>query len=234
MLDNTAIWNINTLNPVTITLNFKFYGINLAAPPQAQYYPIFYFGGTTSYFGYDATNKMFVLMINSQLAFKYQNILSIIGTWVNVGISIYRSSNQQIFPHMLNFFIYDSVIYPETTFNLPYTSVTVDNLSFSYFAVCLFSNLKIYNNFYLAPYGFITGSVTTKSKDFIAEYTLSSPSSLTCLQNTDLKTQSVSSIGLVCVNDYNPYQNQNIQCNNDKQYFTTTGPTNCLSIVRIN
>jgi len=86
MLDNTATWNLNTLNPVTITLNFKFYGINLAAPPQAQYYPIFYFGGTTSYFGYDATNKMFVLMINSQLAFKYQNILSIIGTWINIGI----------------------------------------------------------------------------------------------------------------------------------------------------
>ena len=234
LIDTTTNWTITNINPVTFTFYFKFFGINSAVPtPPLSQYPIFYFKGTTSYFGYDSSNKQFILMINESLAFKYTNILNIIGSWTNISLSVYNSGgNTTFFPHMLNFFLFNQIILPQSTFNVGTTAVTLDNLSFSYYAVCLFSNLKIYRNFYIAPYGFINGSVITIAKDLIVEYTLSNPSSSTCLSNSDLKTQNVLGIGLVCINDYNPFQDSKILCNNDLMYFNSSisVSTHCQSI----
>ena len=62
LIDTTTNWTITNINPVTFTFYFKFFGINSAVPtPPLSQYPIFYFKGTTSYFGYDSSNNSIMI-----------------------------------------------------------------------------------------------------------------------------------------------------------------------------
>ena len=213
-----VIFDIRTQNPITFNFWMRWFGIQFILP-GTTYYPILYFKGVTSFFGFNLVNKAFMVQIDSLQAFENTKILPHVGIWTHFSFSVYRSSDVTVFPHMFNFMIQNEIQAPLLTFNVKNTPVDLDNITFSTQNVAIFSNLRFYSNFYGGSYGHVTSSAQILTDELILEYRLTGSGNQNCVADSELKTQTVSGIDLDCVTDYSPYDNNNIQCNNDIKYF---------------
>ena len=224
LLDNfllPLVFNISTQNPITTTFWMKWMGVvKQVAVAPVQYNEIFYFLGANSFFGYDNTNKYFFLRINTVESYVFTAITTIIGVWTFIGISAYRSVNSAIFPHMFNFQIHNQIIMPNAAFNPFTTAVNFDRLAFGTKCVSFFSDFRVYSTFYEAPYGHVTSSPSTNVIDMILNYKLIGSSTSNCIPDTQfLSGQTGVSVSLICVADYNIYNDVNNACGNDTKYM---------------
>lgn len=211
-------FDISTQNPITITLWMRWFGIQYELPDK-DYYEILYLNGVTTSFGFNLKNKSFMIKVDTTDAFEYDKILDHVGEWTHFSFSVYRSSDSTVFPHMFNFMIQQKMQAPLLSFNVKDTEVKLDNITFGTENVALFSNLRFFNNFYGGSYGLTTGTKIILSNDLIFEYRLNGSGSQNCVADSELDGQTVSGIDLLCENDYSPYDNLNIQCNDDNKYF---------------
>lgn len=213
------VFDIATQNPLTITFWLKLFGVTSAVgstPP----YPIMYFLGTTTFLGYSDSTKAIVLVIGGVVAYSNTNIKSYLGVWTHFSLSIYRSSNTALFPHMFNFMIQNVIQVPLAAFVPTTTPFNLDRVYINNKVIAMYSNLRFYGNLYEGTYGHVTAQLTTSSTDLILELLMYGSSNTNCLSDTQLiSPQTVALGGVTCISDYNPYHNANIKCNNDSKYF---------------
>jgi hypothetical protein len=219
-ITNPTTFNIATQNPMTITLFFKFMGLQSSAA-AATYHPIVYFRSTTTYLGYDPTDKKIVLVIGGTLAYSVPTpINQFIGVWTHVGLSVYRSGDTTLMTHMFNFMYHNSLIIPQAGFSPTTTAVNFDRVEFDTKIIALFSSLRFYSNFFIGTYGHVTALSSTQSLDLIYEVRLYGSSSNNCVADSELGgSQTGASISLQCVGDYHPYMDNSLQCSNDNKYL---------------
>ena len=238
LLDNfllPTVFNVATQNPITISFWMKWMGVvKQVAIAPVQYNEIFYFLNTNSFFGYDNTNKYFLLRLNTVESYTFTEITSIIGVWTFVGISAYRSANTAIFPHMFNFQLQNQVLVPQPAFNPFTTPVNFDRLAFGTKCVSFFSDFRVYSTFYEAPYGHVTSASSTNVINMILNYKLIGSSSNNCIPDTQfLLPQTGASVSLLCVADYNIYNDSTNACGNDTKYLdvSLSGVPPCAGII---
>ncbi len=135
-----------------------------------------------------------------------------------IGISVYRSSNSSIFPHMFNFMIQTSILVPLPAFNVYTTQVMIDNMTFSQFTTSLFAALNVHNNFIHGPYAIIIGN-NLLGNYLVKSFPLSGSLSSNCMASSDLKTGTPGTLGINCAPDYMAYQISSLSCKNDALYF---------------
>jgi len=130
---------------------------------------------------------------------------------------------------MFNFQLNNQVLLPQPAFNPFTTPVNFDRLAFGTKCVSFFYDLRVYSTFYEAPYGHVTSSAVTNTENMILQYKLTGSSSNNCIPDTYFKTgQSGALVSLICVADYNIYNDINNACGSDAKFmdvsFTSTPP----------
>lgn len=228
---------LSDITPITLSMYVKFFGIISHTGPDLSSYMLFSLNSSDSInFSYDYSNKYFIVNLNNQLAYILNYSSSshasvsfdknnLIGTWFYISFSYYRSSDILLQKHMFNFQVNNSIIQPESGFNVVNESITFEKIKFNTQVLALFSSIKIYSSFLLGAYGMtIDDSLNTYS--LISNFDLHSNSSENCVFDSQLVSPNTySSLSIACIGDYNEFLLTSMQCDNNhySDLYSTTG-----------
>ena len=220
-------FDIRNVNPLTITLYIKYFGIDLDKfNANKDYYIItcFYIkeNKCSTYIGYNYYEKKIVFVINNKEIYS-SNAKNYIGIWTFFGISIYRQTDEnENFPNMVNFMIEQQELNPKNGFDPTKTKVDINTFSIFTESVCLYSSFRIYSTFYLGPYGHVNAKFSTKSTNLLYQVNLYGSSSFNCITNPDLAqfpSVSITSLDIECIGDYQPYEETINICSDESQFM---------------
>ena len=224
-------FNLETRNPITITIYIKFFGINLdkinsddSNDVNTKYYIFFCLkkaeNKCKTFVGYNYNDKTIIFYVNGKERYSVK-AKDYIGVWTHIGISIHRMEDKSYFPNMLNFMIDQQILIPYTDFK-PNTEEVIVNIFTIYTKpICFYSSFKIFSTFYFGPYGHVNSISATRGSKLIYQINFYSSSSNSCLNNGDLLDQALNTqiISPVCVADYHPYEDINNICSDDFHFM---------------
>ena len=119
--DTTKNYDLEKMNPVTITLYIKLFGIDSKKIKSGKtYYTLVCFFKKTvsgveqcsTYIGYNNDEKTIVFIIEDKEIYSVK-ARNYIGVWTHFGISIHREEDKDYFPNMLNFMIDQEILIPK-------------------------------------------------------------------------------------------------------------------------
>jgi hypothetical protein len=106
---------------------------------------------------------------------------------------------------------------PETSFIVPTTPVLVDNFTITTHSVAIFSNFRVYKNFYEGIYGKVMAQSITATVDLLQYYPLFGTSSTSCIEDNMLVSpQTKSNLQIDnCGIDFSIVNSLATQCSSD-------------------
>ena len=220
-------FDIINVNPITITLYIKYFGIDLDKfKKENEYYILacFYIEDDIckTYIGYKYYEKNIVFVVKGEEIYS-SNAKNYIGIWTFFGISIHRQTEEsKYFPNMLNFMIDQQELIPISGFDPTKNPVYINTFTIYTESVCLYSSFRVYSTFYFGPYGHVNAKFSTKSNNLLYQVNLYGTSSFNCLTNPDLAqfpSITITNIGIECVGDYQPYEETINVCSDDSQFM---------------
>ena len=226
--DNTY-FDIKKINPITITLYIKYFGIDLTRVKTGKiHYILACFYKDTSnndkcmtYIGYNYNDKKICFVVNGNEIYAAK-AKDYIGIWTHFGISIHKKEDENDpFPCMINFMIDQKVLAPIKTFNPMEKKVDINTFTIYTESVCYYSSFKVFSTFYLGPYGHINAKLSVRNSKLLYQVNLYGSSNLNCISNANLaEFPSVNLLNLnpICVPDYQPYEDQNNICKDDYHF----------------
>ena len=249
--DDDGYFNITEINPLTITLYIKFFGIELDKVIEDKvYYPLccFYYDEDDeneenkeckTYIGYNYDDKTIVFVVNGEEIYA-SRAKPYVGVWTHFGISIHHRLDSDRFPHMLNFMIDQEVLIPKYPFSLTATksfNPTTEEVKINSFTIytepiCYYSSFKIFSTFYFGPYGHVNAIASTRGNKLVYQINLYGSSNNNCISNADLaKYKKDNSLNIklllpVCVSDYQPYEDLNNICSDNDHFMDVIYKTN--------
>ena len=151
-------FDLETSNPISITLFIKFFGIEHEAfKSKKEYYILICLykddSECKSFIGYKTEDKTFVFVVEEIEVYSVK-AKSYIGVWTHLGISIHRSDNDY-FPNMLNFMIDQQILIPKSELYPTQKKVEINTFNIYTAPICYYSSLKIFSTFYFGTYGHI-------------------------------------------------------------------------------
>ena len=251
--DEDGFFNITTINPLTITLYIKFFGIELSKViPDKIHYPLVCFFNDTNkndtdedkcltFIGYNYDNKTLVFVVNGNEVYATK-AKPYVGVWTHFGISIHHQLENDHFPNMINFMIDQEVLIPKypysstiTEYFNPTTAI-VDINCFTIYTepICYYSSFKIFSSFYFGSYGHVNAIASTRGSKLIYQINLYGSSDKNCISDTELAKYYVNDINKlnikllkpVCVPDYHPYEDTNNICSDNNHFMDVIYKTN--------
>ena len=243
--DEDGYFNITEINPLTITLYIKFFGIELDKVITGQvYYPLCCFkidesGECKIYIGYNYDDKTIVFVVNGREIYA-SRAKPYIGVWTHFGISIHHQLDNDHFPDMLNFMIDQEVLIPKypyiktdpNSFNPTTEKVIINCFTIYTEPICYYSSFKVFSTFYFGPYGHVNAIASTRGNKLVYQINLYGSSNSNCISNADLARYSIdNSINIkilqpVCVSDYQPYEDTNNICSDNDHFMDVIYKTN--------
>ena len=232
---NEINYDLSKVNPLTFTIWIKYLGIELNSynnriannkllsdSDKNYYFPLIYLYNKQTFIAFNIQTKKISLVLHNEnitTPVEAYNIPSkkIIAVWAHFGFSLYRSKSTteyKYFPNMFNFFIDTEYLSPLNSFNPTTKKVFVNNIIFDTIPIAYYSDIRIYNNFYFAPYGHINGISMTRGVDLLYEYTLKSNTESGCLYASLLDASS-SNVQITCIKDYHPFEDSVNVCSAD-------------------
>ena len=228
-LDEDGYFNITELNPLTITLYIKFFGIELSKVVKNQiYYPFTCFYNDTknnnkclTFIGYNYDDKTIVFVVNNNEIYSIK-AKTYVGIWTHFGISIHHQLNNDHFPNMLNIMIDQQVLIPKfTSFDPTKEIVNINTFTIYTEPICYYSSFKIFSTFYFGPYGHVNAIADTRGNKLIYQIDLRGSSNTNCITNANLADPNlnVKILQPVCVPDYLPYEDFNNICSDNDHFM---------------
>ena len=251
---DTGNFDLEKINPVTITLYIKFFGINRKGYKQDINYYIFvclFYNKDTdkceTFIGYNYDEKTIVFKVNNVEEYSIE-AKSYIGIWTHIGISIHRKEDNDYFPNMLNFMLDQQILIPKSGSNIQNIEVNLNSFIINTIPICYYSSLKIFSTFYFGSYGHVNAISSTRGSNLVYQINFFSSSSQSCLSDADILNPGVNVkiMAPVCVADYHPYEDVNNICSDDSHFmdviYKVSPPcelcdnqcmTNCFSLEKI-
>ena len=243
--DIDGYFYINEVNPITIALYIKFFGIELSKViPGKLHYPLVCFYNNTiggnpdeclTFIGYNYDDKTIVFVVNGNEIYA-SKAKPYVGVWTHFGISIHHQLDNDHFPNMLNFMIDQEVLIPKLTSPIFDPTTEIVNLNcFTIYnePICYYSSFKVFRAFYFGPYGHLNAVASTRGKKLEYQISLYGSSSSNCITDQDLakfySTSDALNVQLlqpVCVPDYQPYEDTNNICSDDDHFMDVIYKTN--------
>ena len=238
--DADGYFNIAEVNPITIALYIKFFGIELSKViPNKVHYPLVCFFNNTvneeclTFIGYNYDDKTLVFVVNGIERYATR-AKPYVGVWTHFGISIHHMLDSDRFPNMLNFMIDQQVLIPKDISFRPVDEIVNLNCFTVYNEpICYYSSFKVFNAFYFGPYGHLNAVASTRGKKLIYQINLYGSSNSNCITDQDLakfySTTDMLNVLLlqpVCVPDYQPYEDTNNICSDDDHFMDVIYKTN--------
>ena len=227
--DATTDFNLETKNPITITLYIKFFGIELnkvKQNPTRIYWVLVCFykdasNNCKTYIGYNYNDKTIVFVVNGVEIYS-SRAKNYVGVWTHFGISLHRRTVEtDYFPHMLNFMIDQQELIPVTNFDPTEEEVMLNTFSIRTEPIGYYSSFKVFSSFYYGPYGHVNAIGSTRGSKLVYQINLYGSSSINCLTdaNIDMPTHNIKTLKPVCVPDYLPYEDSNNICSDDNHFM---------------
>ena len=153
--------NLSSINPLSITVWIKIFGMSFKAAVKSIYTLFGFYTDTSvtpnlinSFIGIDNLNKRIIVNIDNKNAFNVSDSSQILGKWSHFGLSFYSSPDYVTnkYPNMINLMINQNIIVPVTTFDIVTTKLLYNKLTLSNDITALYSDLRLYNQFYLGTY----------------------------------------------------------------------------------
>ena len=243
--DDDGYFNIFEVNPLTITLYIKFFGIELDKVVEGKvHYPLvcFYYDqniteytkNCRTFIGYNYDDKTIVFVVNDNEIYAAR-ARPYVGIWTHFGISIHHENGKLFFPHMLNFMIDQEVLIPKYPYDNTntYFDPTREKVDINCFIIytepiAYYSSFKVFKSFYFGPYGHVNAVASTRGYDLIYQVNLYGSSSSNCVTNANLANPAVNVLLLspVCVPDYHPYEDTNNICSDNDHFMDVIYKTN--------
>ena len=228
-IDDDGYFNITELNPLTITLYIKFFGIELSKIARNQiHYPLTCFykdiknnDNCLTFFGYNYDDKTIVFVVNGIEIYSIK-AKPYVGIWTHFGISIHHKLDSDHFPNMLNVMIDQEILIPKySTFNPTIEIVNINTFTIYTEPICYYSSFKIFSTFYFGTYGHVNAIASTRDSKMIYQINLRGSSSSNCITNANLADPAVTVKILlpVCVPDYLPYEDYTNICSDNNHYM---------------
>lgn len=226
-----------SVNPITITFWFKFFGVIRNNPRYASKTNFLIMGLYTdpnevqstlepnnNYLGWDITNKKINLMYKtSRVAFSSEYSDNF-GKWTHIGLSVYNALPvtetrlKAKFPNMINFMIDKTIISKDESFNIESAYFYINKLSLGEDISALISQIRIYNHFFIGTFGYSQSNIINSSEKNILNINLQGTSIKNCY-NSNLFEDSISNNENLCKFDINEYLEPLNDCkNNTSQY----------------
>ena len=228
--DISNYFDIEKVNPITITLYIKYFGIDLSRTIEGKIYYIlacFYKDihnedNCLTYIGYNYIKKTIVFIVNNEEIYE-STAKNYIGIWTHFGISIHRQiENDDCFPNMLNFMIDQKELIQKPGFNPTNEAININTFTIYTESVCLYSSFKVYSTFYFGTYGHINTKISTRNTKLLYFVNLFSSSSFNCITNTNFAhypSMSLTTLEPNCIEDYHPYEDSNNICSDDDHFM---------------
>lgn len=221
--------NIDTYESITIFLFVKMFGFKVGSTNDN----IIIFNSTERFIlRFRESNQSLNVIYNDIVQFSYENFQSeFLGRWTPISIAMYRSNNPLIFPHMNSVTIHYKTLAP---LDLPSKSFQISELTISNNYIGLLSNIIIYKNFIVNAWGFASHYTSNDvNLDYqLFTFPLKSNTNTDCIKNSDLSSGTISSLGIICVSDYNPFYDQTCEDNEgvyvDKESFDAVSCEKCI------
>ena len=213
--NDETYFNLEEMNPLTITLYIKFFGIELSkVPKKTLHFPLVYFykdpsapkdDQKSTYIGYNYDEKALEFVKSNKIIY-IERAKPYIGVWTHFGISIHHMDNDH-FPNMLNFMIDQKELIPYLGFNPTTEEVKINSFIIHTYPIAYYSSFKVYSSFYFGPYGHVNAIASTRGSKLVYQINLYGSSSSNCITDADLFEESMNTKILrpVCVSDYHPY-----------------------------
>ena len=238
--DDDGYFNITEINPLTITLYIRFFGIELSKVVKNKvYYPITCFYNDTTkndndekkcltFIGYNYDDKTIVFVVNG-IEIYSTKAKAYIGVWTHFGISIHHQLDNDHFPNMLNFMIDQEILIPKypyipsfsPSFNPTKEIVNINCFTIYTSPICYYSSFKIFSSFYFGSYGHVNAISSTRAYNLVYFVNLYGSSNKNCITNANLAKPEINVNILlpVCVPDYNPYEDSNNICSDNDHFM---------------
>ena len=235
--NDDTYFNIEEINPLTITLYIKFFGIELSKVVRDKvHYPLVYFykdptnpqkDELSTYIGYNYDEKSLEFVIKNKTIY-IAKAKPYIGIWTHFGVSIHHQNGRSEFPNMLNFMIDQKELIPYLGFDPTTTEVKINSFIIHTYPICYYSSFKVFSSFYFGPYGHVNAIASTRGSKLVYQINLYGSSSSNCITDADLfdKTMNTKILRPVCVSDYHPYEDSNNICSDDDHYMDVIFKTN--------
>ena len=200
------------LTEFTISFYIKFIGVIKPENSIEDKYQIMIFNNDF-FISYKISNNALTMSLFGNVdKFIDYNFNNYLGTWVHVSISNYKSANNNIFPHMINLMVNKIDIIPEIDFKMHNNGAELLFLRIGNSIISYFADLKIYSKFHYGIFGHIKSN--NYLENLILEYNLIGNSINNCIKENEIINSNFE-----CVPDYNPYLENDSNCNNNDQYF---------------
>ena len=226
--DDDVNFNINEINPLTITIYIKFFGIDLSQVESSKnYYPFFCLYNNENnkcgtFIGYNYDDKTLVFYYKNKEIYSTK-AKPYIGMWTHFGISIHHKLNNDHFPNMLNFMIDQQILSPKNSFNPTTEEVNINTFTIYTEPVCYYSSFKIFSSFFFGPYGHVNAISNTRNNKLVYQIKLYGSTNNNCISIDDLEESvppiTIKFLSPVCVPDYHPYEDINNICSDNAHYI---------------
>ena len=219
--------DLSSYKEITITFYMKFLG---SIEQRTGIVPIFYFFEDKNYIGWNIEEEKYTVNLidesdNLETIFSYNQSRLFIGKWSLFSLSIYISDYPLIFPNMIQFMIDENIVQPKIDLDeLNKKTIFVDYISINNKMSAVFSDLRIYNKFFIGAYGIGQDSYSSSYGQslLIRRYSLKSTDEISndCAQTNDI----IPSLGgnIQCIGDNNPYDDPNLICENNEYRIVDT------------
>ena len=235
-------FNIDTINPITITIWMKFYGVKYGINGDilSNCVLIVKISSNNNLFACYNTDTEIIEVYykdSNTVLYKDTSFLELSGTWVLLSFSSYNSnlgdySSTSYYPLMFSFAI-NGLTISQTSNTISEPGIVVDTITIGSKISATFTDIRVYKSFILNPYGTVTND-ESYNKELVFNLPLQGTSDTNCISSNDL----YDSYGdlfyrIKCYPDYNIYQDSEYHCshNKDKMIDYFSGSTECLNCI---
>ena len=228
--DDSKNYDLEKMNPVTITLYIKFFGIeNEKIKSGKAYYTLVCFYKKTvsgkeqclTYIGYNNDEKTIVFVIDGIEVYSTK-VKKCIGVWTHFGISIHREEGKDYFPNMLNFMIDQEILIPKSNYNPSQKEVNINCFYIDTAPISYYSSFKVFSTFYFGSYGHVNAISSTRGSKLVYQINFYGSSTDNCLNDGDLLDPSTINTYIIspkCSPDYHPYEDNNNICSDNSHFM---------------
>ena len=207
---NDSDKDLTKINSFTLTIWMKFLGVINGGTLSEPSILIF---NDNTYIAYDISTTNLIVRQGNGEAFRDTSFNQYFGKWILLTVSIHRSEENDVYPHMFTFSVNKVDIPFSSGYSIPPDGFQITSLNIGSEIVALFADLRIYNKFIQGSFGTVMATQTEGSKNLVFHYKLTSNAITGCADGA-----LPASTGYTCVSDYMPYLDS-VNCNNDQQYF---------------
>ena len=211
-------YKLNSTLPITITFWMKFLGLQSGTDIHNDYFEIINFGDISMKYRPDSITLHFVAD-NNRIEFKFE-LNKFIAKWINIGISSYANPNSR-FPSMVNVMINNDILIPNKVKPYEINNVEIKGVTIRKEVKCLFSQLQFYDNYWFGTFGHITALPQTAGIDLGLIIMLSGTNALNCLSKENI----VGTLDVICIEDYNPFEDPSNSCQSDEKIISYSDMT---------